>query len=467
MFAFPKLETPRVEGSTISQFSGLDTRVGATAGSLKEQKNMSSVALPCLSTRLGRKKVYTKRRDEEIVAAYFFDKAYVMTVLNGAMTQLYCGDDFSSLERVFGANISETPSSLMHRFNRTICIFNAKDVLTGTSLISSPLAAIDKPSRTDAPDFTDVMTYAGRVVGCRKNQIRTCAYDNLYDWDHEKAMEDLTLRAYLKNFPVNSDFTACTTYKNHAIFFTEDEMFELYGENPIEFELVKIADVGCVNRNSLCECDGTLYFISREGIYSYNSASPKKISNQITMLPVPSENGFEAAIGGAGGVIYASYLTESGRKLYTYDVEHKAFAQEDGIEVIDIIGKFGKTYLVTRDNVYEAGCEYKKGDTNNDGKEFAWEVVTAPIYANTKTLKRTVNISAFVEQKHSSDVEVYISFDDGDFELVRRELFYGCKEISVSLGDRHYQKLVIKIKGKGEAKVHYIGQSYVSGGDIK
>lgn len=465
MFAFPQINERKKESSTISQFCGLDTRIGASVGCFKEQKNMSSMALPCLSTRLGRKKVF-QREGEEIVAAFSFDKAYVLTVYN-SVTRLYVGDDFSSLHLVFIANISEVASSLLHCFKRTVCIFNLKDVLTGTSLLTAPLASIDKPARTDAPDFTDVMTYAGRVVGCRKNQIRTCAYDNIYDWDYEADMKDLTQRAYLKNIPINSDFTTCVTYKNHALFFTDNEMYELYGDNPLEFELVKIADIGCLNRQSICQCDGVLYFLSREGVYSYGGTAPIKISNKITLQPVQSENGFEAALGGAGGVLYASYLTEDGRKLYTYDVERKTWAQEDGIEVVDIVGEFGRTYLVTKDCIYKADCEFKNGDADNDGQNFPWEVVTAPIYANTKTLKRAVSIAAFVEQKHAGEVEVYISLDDGKFELVSRDFFVGCKEITISLGDKHYQKLVLKIKGKGEAKLHYISQSYVSGGDIK
>ena len=52
MYAFPKLSA-HVKDATVSQFSGLDTRNGAKDGSLKSQKNMSSMALPCLSTRFG------------------------------------------------------------------------------------------------------------------------------------------------------------------------------------------------------------------------------------------------------------------------------------------------------------------------------------------------------------------------------------------------------------------------------
>ncbi len=465
MYAFPKLSA-HVKDATVSQFSGLDTRNGAKDGSLKSQKNMSSMALPCLSTRFGRRKILTMNQGEKIVAAYFFDKAYVLTNV-GDVTQVYCGDNFSELKLILTSKDGDLPSSLLHRFNRLICVFNLINYEDGTSLLSSTLGAVDQPLKSEAPDFTDVTTYAGRLVGCRLNQIRASAYNNVYDWDHDKETEDLSLRAYLKNLAVQTYFTACTTYKNRAIFFTEDEMYELYGDSPLNFEVVKIADVGCVNRHSVCQCDGKLYFISREGIYSYNGSTPTRISREITAQPIVSENGFESTLGGAAGVIYASYLTEGGRRLYTYDVERETWAQEDDIAAVDIVGKFGKTYLVTEDCIYEADCEYTPTDAANDGAQFAWEVVTAPIYANTTTLKRAVRLGVFVEQKRSSELELYISLDDGDFELVNREIFRGCREIGVSLGDRHYQKLVLKIKGKGESKIHYISQSYVSGGKVQ
>lgn len=466
MFAFPKLSSPAGKDVSLLQFSGLDTRTSAGAGSLKSQKNMSSMALPCLSTRFGRKKILTVNAGESIVGAYFFDKAYLVTNA-GDQTRLYCGDDFTELKLIFTSNDGEVATSLMHRFHRMVCIFNIFDYENGTSLVSAPLAAFENPARTWAPDFVDVTTYAGRLFGCRINQIRASAHDNVYVWDCEEEMEDETHKAFLQNFPVTTYFTACTTYKNHAVFFTEDEMYELYGDNPQNFELVKIADVGCVNRQSVCQCDGTLYFISREGIYSYSGAMPKKISHEIIAQPKASENSFEAAIGGAAGVIYASYLTDDGVKLYTYDVQRKTWAQEDDIKLVDVVGKYGKAYLVTGDGIYETDCEYKHGEGDNDGTRFEWEAVTAPIYTNTTTLKRAVRVGVFVEQKRSSELELYISLDDGDFELVSREIFSGCKELSVFLGDRHYQKLVLKIKGRGESKLHYISQSYVSGGEVK
>ncbi len=464
MLTFPKLNSLNRDKFALSQFSSLDTRLYADSTCPVFEKNMSARSLPILASRQGRSKEFTiPFEQEKIVNICSHDYAYVLSSYSG-MASLYCGDDFSSLKRVFFSKASECFTTVMLVFDNNICIFNLRDSETGTRLLVAPLDVMDFPTRVEAPDFVDVTVYKDRVLGCRKKQIRASAFDDVLNWDNDVSAEDNPDRSYLKNFSINSEFTACTTYKNRAIFFNESEMFELSGDNADEFDIVKIANVGCVNRNSLCEIDGKLYFTSREGIMCYTGTMPQKISAPIEDAPIKSESGYDSVLGGASGVLYASFMGEAGKRMYVCDIEKETWAVEDDINLVSIAGRNGKTYLATETNIFKTEASQK---VQSDADEVDWEVVTHPIYAYTPRQKRASSIEIYVDQPKSSRIDIQISFDGGAYESVYSQMFSGAGELSIPLSKPDFQKMQIKIKGKGQASVHYIGLSYIQGGQVK
>lgn len=76
--------------------------------------------------------------------------------------------------------------------------------------------------------------------------------------------------------------TALASYGDHIVVWTDNEMFEIYGNEPINFEVIDISrDIGCLNNNCWVECKGKLYFANSNGIYVYTGGMPKLISDRI------------------------------------------------------------------------------------------------------------------------------------------------------------------------------------------
>lgn len=464
MLTFPKLNTLNREKSAISQFSTFDARLYADITSPICEKNMSARSIPILATRQGRSQDFKiPFESETILGAYSYGDAYILSSYFGT-TSLYCGDNFSSLKRIFVGKATERATSLMLMFDNDICLFNFKDSETGTNLLVAPIGALDFPNRVDCPDFVDVTVYKDRVFGCRKKQVRACACGDVIDWNQNATPEDIGSRSYLKNFAVNSEFTACTTYKNRVIFFNDSEMFELSGSDSDDFDMVKIANIGCVNRQSVCEIDGVLYFVSREGVMSYTGTAPKKISASIDDAPIRTEAGYDSVIGGASGVLRASFDGRSGKKMYVYDIEKNTWAVEDDIKVLSIVGRNGETYFVTETEVLSADARYQN---ESDADEFDWQITTRPIYSYTPRQKRASTLEVYIDRPKNERIDISISFDGGEFRKVYTDVFSGARELSIPLPESDFQKMQIKIEGKGQASIHYIGQTYIQGGQNK
>ncbi len=466
MLDLPKLTPITKNTFTISAFEGLDKRVGAGENTLFHTKNMSVRDLPVLSTRKGRKKLFTPAEGEKITGIFCFDRAYMTTALNGK-TRFYCGDDFSSLTHVFTSEDDELVTSLMCVFGKMICLFNLKTESHSRNMIYATPAGMSFASRYEAPDLVDVTVYAGRVIGCRRNQLRGCAYGDIYVWDSTVEYEDRTRRAYFENFETKSNFTACTTYKNRAIFFTADEMYELYGNNPDQFNLVKIADVGCISRFALCEVDGKLFFVSKEGVMKYTGTVPALISDALCSIPTTDAGIYSAALSGSGRTLYVCYKSAESNSFYTYNTETGLWAREDDFEGKSGASMYGKTYFATDDGVWELEKNYNDDPVSNDGASFDWEIVTQDIHYYCPLKKRSASIDFYLVQSIRSRVCVYVAYDGGEFELVRALLPQSNGAVCIPLGNRDFESIRIKICGKGEAQIHYLSRVFSLGGKIK
>lgn len=459
MLKFPELSSTTKQAFTISAFEGLDRRVGAGEKSLFHAENMSVQNLPVLSTRRGRKKVFTVGEGEKITALYAFDKAYMTTEFEGH-TRLYMGDDFSSLECIFTSSDDELVSSLLCKYERKICVFNLKTGVDDNTMAGILPTAPANPTRYPAPTFSDVMIYADRIIGCRRNQIRACAYDDILNWDHTTEGVKASLAAYYSKHELKSDFTACTTYKNHAVLFTADEMFEMFGKNSTQFNLVKVADVGCTNRKALCEVDGELYFVSKGGIMKYSGSTPVMVSDELCSTPV----GATASLSGAGRTLYVRYDGEKENALYSYNTEFRLWTREDDISAVDLTSYEGHTYLATDSEIYKLDVDVSGDSQNNDGADFPWQFILQENHSYCPYKKRPDRLDFYIKQPIANKISVYAAFDGGAFELLERESGTKNGVVSVLMRPRFYDCVQFKICGSGQADIYYITHTFSLGG---
>ncbi|MBQ7800005.1 MAG: hypothetical protein IJ370_05890 [Oscillospiraceae bacterium] len=463
MLVFPKLNSIKRHSITINEFKGLDKRPAADLNTLSESSGISSKNFPALTTRRGRRTVFTAPSGERITGIFSHDKAYLTTSYNGS-TRLYYGDDFSSLSLLYTANEDDLESSMFCFYDNSVCLFNLKALPTEQSLMTSTIGAIDIPTRTSAPIFTDVTIYKNRVFGCRKKQIRACANDRVTDWDQNAEVENLGERAYLKNIEAKSDFTACTTYKDHALFFNADEVYELYGNDAEDFELQKIADLGCVSRFAVCEVGGVLYFLSKEGVVRYNGSSISLVSDAICDY---STDDSKAVLGGGGSTLYLKIAGKKNECVYTYNTQTELWAREGLFEGSCSAFFGGKVYFTDGYCVYKMDTPYEDEPQENDGASFYWEAVTQDIHLDEPRKKLASKINLYIKRAIAGRVEVAISYDNGGFQTLGSFFTEGGKTVCIPLPKTKSEKIRIKVCGWGEAQIDYISFSYTLGGYSK
>ncbi len=463
MLVFPKLNEIKQHSLTINEFKGLDKRPNAAFNSLSDTSGISSKYFPALTTRRGRRIVFGAHEGEKITGLFSFDKAY-LTVSCAGSTKLYYGDDFSSLSCIYTADSDDLESSMFCVFDGKLCLFNLKATDSSQNAMASSITAIDVPTRFSAPVFNDITAYKNRVFGCRRKQIRACAADDVYEWDYSKIPGVAGDRAYFKSVEAKSDFIACTTYKNHALFFTENEVFELYGNDADSFDVYKIADFGCVNRFAVCEVGSVLYFLSKEGVVRYDGSNISLISDAICDS---STDDSKAVLSGGGSTLYVKIAGKKNECIYTYNVEKKLWAR-DGLFKGNCSAFYnGKVYFSDGYYVYKMDISYEDEPTDNDGIYFYWEAVTQDIHLDSPRKKLASKLNIYIKRAIAGRVEVAISYDNGGFETLGSFFTEGGKTICIPLPHTKSEKIKIKVYGWGEAQIDYISFSYTLGGECR
>lgn len=140
-------------------------------------------------------------------------------------------------------------------------------------------------------------------------------------------------------FPVvsDSDFTAICAYKGSVYFFTDHEMFAIYGTVPSNYTAQKIHNVGCIGPDALCELDGVLYFTDGKALYAFSGGSPGVISGALGPL-----HGEEAFLCRGEGVLYFLCKKAAGDRLYTYQPKNGLFYREQTRDMLRLFSYRGK-----------------------------------------------------------------------------------------------------------------------------
>ena len=75
---------------------------------------------------------------------------------------------------------------------------------------------------------------------------------------------------------------AITTFNDHVIMWCTNSMHELYGSDPVNYELKDVTnDVGCCSDRTVQEVKGKLFWMDYTGVYMYTGGLPRKVSDKV------------------------------------------------------------------------------------------------------------------------------------------------------------------------------------------
>lgn len=459
MFFLPKLETLQRTVKTESSFRGLDARAAASERSLADCVNLSAAAFPVLSV---------------------CNPLETVKTVSGADYDLLLPGNDEMLE-IFGENPVRIRRHFFHAdgsIAEAECLLEAGEaVASAVSFHGDLIVLAKKPDRirlcrfdadgaeiktVDMSDLLDVsvsgtlglLTFSSRLVIYQNDQIHICYHGSMEKWTEYFPESDTFYPLAAQHIQLaGSSFIGGISYRSRPVLFKKNAMYQLYQEAK-PFELVKVADVGCINPRSLAVCDGVLCFLSADGLMAYTgSGLPTRVSDCLPELAAEAATASGCALGNCYYI--GSYVYCFGSKEWS-----KLKPTPEGKELTAACCYDGRGYFLKKSDGTATLYRYHPNRLDAAIEPTAWSFTTQEFHEKEPGKKKLTQIAFRAEPEQAAMLRVEISIDGREWQSLCSETFSenGARELRLKTPPGENFRL--RFSGTGKLSIAYIRRVY-------
>lgn len=201
------------------------------------------------------------------------------------------------------------------------------------------------------PNMDYVIESNNRLWGCRygenaKGEIVNEIYaSKLGDFKNWQSYQGITSDSYIASCGTDGEWTGAVNYLSRPVFFKENYIHTVYGAYPAQFNINSVAARGVQrgSNESIAILDEVVYYMSPEGICTYNGSLPVNISAPL------GEIGYHDVIGcGFFGRYYARMIDNFNQPcLMVYDSRRNIWHKENDENIIKLCAVDDNVYYIT------------------------------------------------------------------------------------------------------------------------
>ena len=343
--------------------------------------------------------------------------------------------------------------------------------LTGEGATNVSLVAASTIGRT-MPSLDMVIEWNNRLWGASiaDNTIYACKLGDPTNWQY---FQGTGLDSYYAQQGTDGIWTGCAAYSSHIIFFKQNSMTRIYGSSPASFQLANTQCFGCRegSRDSVAVINDKVFYNSVIGIMCYDGGTPYCISDKL-------QKTWKTVVGGQdGNKYYASTKAGNTWELMVLDIDKAVWHMEDNTRFVSTCTLDNQMYFITQDTeslkcgdsvivskkephyVGEgAAHDGKVGIVNAtsidpDDKDISWRAVFGPFDEYMENRKIYSRLLLRLVRKADSEVSVYISINEGDWELVQHFEPTKTGGDYIPIIPRRCDRYSVKIEGRGKCSI--------------
>ncbi len=279
------------------------------------------------------------------------------------------------------------------------------------------------------------IVYNNRVVGVRKNNIRASAlgdFSNFWEYADEAGNPSST-GAYATDVGSAGEFTGICAYNNVILLFKRDIVYEMYGSMP--YTITELCRTGCIDNDSICSIDGTLYWASPKGIVRYSGGVPVVISKQ---TDIQTDGICKAGTDGR------KYYVYDGLKTYVYDTLYQMWHIYDYENVKMMYNHITSLYTLQEDGIY----------MENSGDEAVdWEFTTKDYTFSSKERKNLSKLWIRADMPKNTRLEIYVRQNGGEWSRAAVKTAENDEMFDFKLRIKKCDSYTLKFKGRGDVRI--------------
>lgn len=305
------------------------------------------------------------------------------------------------------------------------------------------------------PELACICEAHNRIWGAsnEEHSIYCCALGEVNNWYR---YEGISSDSWAATVGSEGEFTACVSFNGQPIFFKENEMIIVTGSRPASYSLVSYDCPGVVKGagNKTCVHRGSLFYVSRDGVYSYTSSGPICISSN---LCDEISNWSSAGIFCHSNRLYVMFQDAT----YVYDLVKRIWHKEDKMKIRSTaITNEGLVYVALENNANDI-IVYDDTQLNIFAEEYEEDI---PWYLETKTLGNDVPAKKYLAQidialELKGSCTVLVKYDSGEWIRIREFNDDKRKTEKLCFYPRRSDHFKLRLEGVGYAKIFSITQT--------
>ncbi|MBE6718059.1 MAG: hypothetical protein E7574_02225 [Ruminococcaceae bacterium] len=332
------------------------------------------------------------------------------------------------------------------------------------------------------PVMDFVCEHQNRLFGCRYglnnkgefvNEIYASKHGDPTNWN---VYQGISTDSYTASCGSEGEFTGIASHMGNVLFFKENSIHRLFGTKPSNFTVYndKYPGIKKHSENSVCNHNGTLFYHSNDGIYSYSGSAPILISK-----PLGNEI-FSHAVAAVGKNTYFICLTDSyqTRHLYAYDIVRNLWHRHDSTDYMFFSKYDGNILSInhTQDGynlelLFSSEipelCQTLYSDSLKTENNFDWFAESGLIGLSFDDCKYLNKLKVRIEISEGSSVSVFIQTDSNN----NWELFDTLTSSKLTTRILHIlpprcDHFKLKFAGKGDFKLYSLTKVIEKAGEV-
>ena len=349
-------------------------------------------------------------------------------------TQLACAGIGENFREEDGVTLGETAHQVVSADADTL-------LLRGPILTPGEMElTVTRP----APQLDWLQVWGDRVFGCRHaagsgSMLWACAPDNIRNWVWDDAW---SAKAW-----ASGPFTGCGALHGSPIFFTENCILRIYPDSGGDHRVDTLAAPGVApgSGKSVAAWEGTLYYLSSQGVMAYDGSYPRRVSRDLGTEVW--KNGVAACW--AGEYWLAADNSWDIPHLVCCDVEEETWRREDGLQVTHLFTHAGALQLV--DSLGNVWCAQGLVGQTEEDFYYTCQLPRFDLYS----LRRPKLVGLELRLQVRGQLDIYLEYDSsGDPIHLTTLQDLGISTVSIPIPPRLADHFRISFDGQGELCIH-------------
>lgn len=317
------------------------------------------------------------------------------------------------------------------------------------------------------PDVDYVIESKNRLWGCKYGEnsdgdfVNEIYASKLGDFKNWRCYEGISTDSYTASCGTDGEWTGAVNYLGYPVFFKENYIHTVYGSYPAQFQINSVVARGVKNGSnmSIAILNEVLYYMSSEGICTYNGSLPMNISEAF------GDERYDHAIACAhNGKYYVMLADENDDNtvLMVYDSKRNIWHKEDDLYVDLFCPVTNDIFYLDEDKSLRALF----GTGGTDDTPIEWYAETGQYGLSQIDSKYISRLNIRLSLEVGANAIVSIQYDNsGVWERLCNVVRKNINPFTLPIKPRRCDHFRIRLEGKGGVKVYSISKTLEQGSD--